>query len=146
MVTPWGKFISLDDSTSKKSRFDVAQILISTSIMESILVKRWIKVNGVFYNLKFMEEEMANSLFSMKYDFLPNFKTNTEHEESWSEGVDIEEEPEEKGREDNRDPSAGDEDMEGTPSEQNRKDKRVSVLPVPEAHFEFEGDMHDDDC
>ncbi|GKU90659.1 hypothetical protein SLEP1_g4626 [Rubroshorea leprosula] len=120
MVAAWGKFISLDDNTSKKRRFDVARILISTSIMESISVKRQIKVNGVLYNLRFTEEEMSNSLFSMKYDFLLSFKSDTEAS------------------------SAGDGDTVGSIPDQARKNKRVSAIPVSEAHFEFEGDMQED--
>ncbi|GKU94766.1 hypothetical protein SLEP1_g8212 [Rubroshorea leprosula] len=146
MVTAWGKFISLDDNTSRKRRFDVARILISTSIMESISVKRQIKVNGVLYNLKFSEEEVANGLFSMKYDFLPSFKSDTEYEESWSEGFVIEEEPGENGREDNRASSDGNGDTVGDLPDLNRKNKRVNAIPDTEAHFEFEGDLHDDIC
>ncbi|GKU90261.1 hypothetical protein SLEP1_g4270 [Rubroshorea leprosula] len=78
--------------TSKKRRFDIARFLISTSIMDSILVKRQIRVNGVIYNLKFTEEEQANNLFSIKYDLMPNFKSESENEESWSEVSDYEDE------------------------------------------------------
>ncbi|GKV01050.1 hypothetical protein SLEP1_g13646 [Rubroshorea leprosula] len=146
MVAAWGKFISLDENTSKKRRFDVARILISTSIMEPISVKRQIKVNGIHYNLMFTEEEMSNSLFSMKYDFLPSLKSDTEFEESWSDGLDSEEEPGEGGREANRAPTAGNGDTAGSLPDQKWKNKRVSDISGPEAHFEFEGDMLDDIC
>ncbi|GKV34356.1 hypothetical protein SLEP1_g42732 [Rubroshorea leprosula] len=146
MVTAWGKFISLDDNTSKKRRFDVARILISTPIMESISIKRHIKVNGVLYNLMFTEEKASNSLLSMKFDFLPSIKSDSEYEESWSEGLDIEEEPGENGRKDNRDSSAGDGNTVGDFSDQIGKDKRVPAIPDFEAHFEFEGDLHDEVC
>ncbi|GLT56619.1 hypothetical protein SLA2020_312670 [Shorea laevis] len=81
----------------------------------------------------------------MKYDFLPSFKSDTEYEESWSKGFESEEVPKVKGRENNWDSRVEDEDTEGTPPEQSKKDKQVPATPVPEAHFEFEGDMHDDD-
>ncbi|GKV50005.1 hypothetical protein SLEP1_g56723 [Rubroshorea leprosula] len=149
-VKPWSPSLvakeSLDDNTSKKRRFDVARILISTPIMESISVKRQIKVNGVLYNLMFTEEEASNSLFSMKYDFLPSIKSDSEYEESWSKGLDIEEEPGENGREDNRDSSTGDGNTAGDFPDQIGKDKRVPAIPDSEAYFEFEGDLHDEVC
>ncbi|GLT87925.1 hypothetical protein SLE2022_059760 [Rubroshorea leprosula] len=40
MASVWGKFISLDDSTSKRRRFDIARFLISTTKMEAISVKK----------------------------------------------------------------------------------------------------------
>ncbi|GKV44689.1 hypothetical protein SLEP1_g51849 [Rubroshorea leprosula] len=86
MAAAWGKFICVDDSTSKKRRFDVARFLISTSIMDSISVNRQIKINGIMYNIKFSEEELTNSLFSLKYDFLPRFMSDSENEEDWSVG------------------------------------------------------------
>ncbi|GKV32257.1 hypothetical protein SLEP1_g40874 [Rubroshorea leprosula] len=89
MAVPWGKFICLDDSTSQKRRFDIARFLISTQIMDLISVKRQITVNGEVYCLKFTEEEMTNSLFSLRYDFLPSFKrTNWERAGEEEKAVD----------------------------------------------------------
>ncbi|GKV32614.1 hypothetical protein SLEP1_g41208 [Rubroshorea leprosula] len=84
----WGKCICLDDSTSKKRRFDVARFLISTSKMDTISVHREVKVNGVVYELRFSEEELTNSLFSLKYDFRPSFNSDSEIEEYWSDATD----------------------------------------------------------
>lgn len=78
MASTWGKMICLDDSTSKKRRFDVACFLISTQIKETILIIRHIRVNGVMYTLKFTEEEQSNSIFSMRQEFMPSFNTDSE--------------------------------------------------------------------
>ncbi|GKU94304.1 hypothetical protein SLEP1_g7819 [Rubroshorea leprosula] len=64
----WAKVISLDDRTSKKLRFDIGRILISTPIMEFISKSMNITVNGVPYLIKVMEEEATNGIFSMKSD------------------------------------------------------------------------------
>ncbi|GKV05044.1 hypothetical protein SLEP1_g17093 [Rubroshorea leprosula] len=40
MASVWGTFICLDDSTSKKRRFDVARFLISTECMDPISVQK----------------------------------------------------------------------------------------------------------
>ncbi|GKV49208.1 hypothetical protein SLEP1_g55970 [Rubroshorea leprosula] len=92
MSWPWGKFICLDDSTSKKRRFDIARFLISTPSMNSISITRQVKVNGSLFNIKFSEEEFTNNFFSLKEDFMPNFQSDSEEPESWS--VDSEEEEE----------------------------------------------------
>ncbi|GKU90553.1 hypothetical protein SLEP1_g4536 [Rubroshorea leprosula] len=84
MGCTWGKFICLDDRTSNKRIFDVAKLLISTHIMDSISVTRQIKINGVIYNVKFKEEEFTNNFFSLKQDFLPSFHSGSEENESWS--------------------------------------------------------------
>ncbi|GKV10568.1 hypothetical protein SLEP1_g21912 [Rubroshorea leprosula] len=42
----WGKFITLDESTSKKKRFDIARFLICTPVMDSISKKLKVKING----------------------------------------------------------------------------------------------------
>ncbi|GKV05107.1 hypothetical protein SLEP1_g17149 [Rubroshorea leprosula] len=59
----WGTFISVDDSTSKKIRLDVARFLISTSIMEPISKSLFVKINGVMFRVKFSEEESSNGLY-----------------------------------------------------------------------------------
>ncbi|GKV37223.1 hypothetical protein SLEP1_g45280 [Rubroshorea leprosula] len=84
MASSWGKFICLDDNTSKRMRFDIARFLISTPIKNTISVLRQIKVNGIIYNMKFSEEEFTNSFFSLKQDFLPAFQSDSEEHETWS--------------------------------------------------------------
>ncbi|GLT97296.1 hypothetical protein SLE2022_148690 [Rubroshorea leprosula] len=133
MAVAWGKFICLDDSTSKKRRFDIARFLISTSIMDSISVKRQIRVNGVIYNLKFTEEEQTNSLFSIKYDFMPNFKSESKNEESWSEVSDYEDE-----HEVDRQTIAGEEVEAGDTWGLYRKDMGLAVIPSFKEEGEFE--------
>ncbi|GLU08672.1 hypothetical protein SLE2022_255710 [Rubroshorea leprosula] len=87
MGCSWGRFIFLDDSTSKRRRFDIARFLISTQIMDTIKVSRQVKINGSLYNLKFSEEEVSNCFFSLKHDFLPTFQSDEEDCESWSTGT-----------------------------------------------------------
>ncbi|GKV30559.1 hypothetical protein SLEP1_g39360 [Rubroshorea leprosula] len=84
MGCSWGKFICLDDSTSKRKRFDIARFLISTLIMNTILMMRQIKIDESMYKIKFSEEEFANSFFSLKQDFIPHFHSDLEEQESWS--------------------------------------------------------------
>ncbi|GKV49607.1 hypothetical protein SLEP1_g56348 [Rubroshorea leprosula] len=79
----WGKFISTDDSTSKKKRFDIGRILISTPIMEFISKSMNIRVNGVPFFIKVMEEEATNGIFSMTSDHV--FKESIDSEDSSSE-------------------------------------------------------------
>ncbi|GKV00720.1 hypothetical protein SLEP1_g13361 [Rubroshorea leprosula] len=139
MANAWGKFICLDDSTSKRKRFDIARFLISTSIMDLISIKRQIKVNGVFYNLKFLEEEMTNSLFSLRYDFIPNFKSDSCSKESWSEDSDDDEELGSKfSAEDNGNIDGEEEDVRGE-QELNELDKQSTNTPSDKANFEMKG-------
>ncbi|GKV48276.1 hypothetical protein SLEP1_g55098 [Rubroshorea leprosula] len=65
----WGTFVSLDDSTSRKKRLDVARFLITIPMMESISKSLDIKVNGVMYHIKFFEEEHNNGFYIMDSDF-----------------------------------------------------------------------------
>ncbi|GKV29684.1 hypothetical protein SLEP1_g38589 [Rubroshorea leprosula] len=97
MGRSWGNFMCLDDSTSKKERFDVARFLISTPIMETISVSREIKINGSLYKLKFTEEEVTNCFFSLKHDFIPSFNSESEDRESWTTGTEPERLDEEDG-------------------------------------------------
>ncbi|GKV31169.1 hypothetical protein SLEP1_g39893 [Rubroshorea leprosula] len=90
MSCSWGKFICLDDSTSKKKRFDIARFLISTPIMETITVTRQVKINGDIYQVKFTKEEFTNNFFSLKEDFMPSFSNESEDRETWSMGSDSE--------------------------------------------------------
>ncbi|GKV46677.1 hypothetical protein SLEP1_g53653 [Rubroshorea leprosula] len=80
----FGKFLCLDDSTSKRKRFDVARFLISTPIMEFISRTITITVNGALYKIKVMEEESTNSLFRMTSDWVSAEKWNSEDHESGS--------------------------------------------------------------
>ncbi|GKV09910.1 hypothetical protein SLEP1_g21342 [Rubroshorea leprosula] len=82
----WGKVISLDDSTSKKIRFDIGRFLISTPIMEFISKSMSISVNGMPYTVKVMEEEATNGIFSMKSDHVfRELSASDDHSsESWS--------------------------------------------------------------
>ncbi|GKV44610.1 hypothetical protein SLEP1_g51774 [Rubroshorea leprosula] len=128
-----------DDSTSKRRRFDIARFLISMSIMDLISVKRQIKVNGVFNNLKFLKEEMTNSLSSLRYDFMPNFKSDSSSKESWSEGSnDYEELGSKFSAEDNGNIDEEEEDVRGE-QELNELDKRSTNTPSDKAKFEMKG-------
>ncbi|GKV22646.1 hypothetical protein SLEP1_g32498 [Rubroshorea leprosula] len=84
----FGKFISLDDSTSKKRRFDVARFLISTPLMEFISKTVTIKIKGILYKIRIMEEESTNSLFRLKSDCAFSEKDDSKENESWSLGSD----------------------------------------------------------
>ncbi|GKV50537.1 hypothetical protein SLEP1_g57238 [Rubroshorea leprosula] len=82
----WGNFITLDESTSSKKRFDVTRFLISTS--ETGLISKTLtdKINGHMYCIKCKEEETTNGCFSLKADFQPMSPSNSEEDcnESWS--------------------------------------------------------------
>lgn len=83
----WGKFISLDDSTSSKKRFDVGKVLISTSCME-VISKLTMKINGEFYNIKCVEEEHSNNVFIIRSNHVLNSMSSSDHDsESWSLGL-----------------------------------------------------------
>ncbi|GKV28743.1 hypothetical protein SLEP1_g37755 [Rubroshorea leprosula] len=84
MACSWGKFICLDDNTSKKMRFDIARFLISTPIRNTISFLRQVQINGRIYNLKFTEEEFTNSFFSLKHDFFPAYQSDSVENEGWS--------------------------------------------------------------
>ncbi|GKV23685.1 hypothetical protein SLEP1_g33387 [Rubroshorea leprosula] len=87
----WGKFISTNDSTSKKKRFDIGKILISTLVMEFISKSMNIRVNDVPFFIKVMEEKATNGIFSMTSDHA--FKESTDAKASnskmWSLYSDI---------------------------------------------------------
>ncbi|GKU90856.1 hypothetical protein SLEP1_g4800 [Rubroshorea leprosula] len=88
----WGKFISLDDSTSKKKQFDIGRLLISTPVMQFISKALNIRVNSEPYLIKVMEEEATNGIFSMQSDHV--FKELSDLEdfssEAWSLNSDVE--------------------------------------------------------
>ncbi|GKV03082.1 hypothetical protein SLEP1_g15450 [Rubroshorea leprosula] len=79
----WGNFITLDESTSSKKRFDVARILISTSETNQISKTLTYKINGHFYRIMCKEEETTNNSFSLKSDCRPVF-SEEDCSESWS--------------------------------------------------------------
>ncbi|GKU94128.1 hypothetical protein SLEP1_g7656 [Rubroshorea leprosula] len=138
MAAPWGKFICLDDSTSQKRRFDIARFLISTQIMDLISVKRQIKVNGEVFCIKFTEEEMTNSLFSLRYDFLPSFKSESEHEEYWLEASDYDDEWQDDEWGTNRERVGEKENAVGDTVGHSTNDKRHAVSSANEEEFELE--------
>ncbi|GKV05619.1 hypothetical protein SLEP1_g17606 [Rubroshorea leprosula] len=138
MAVPWGKFICLDDSTSQKRRFDIARFLISTQIMDLISVKRQITVNGEVYCLKFTEEEMTNSLFSLRYDFLPSFKSDSEHEEYWSEASEYDDEWQDDEWGTNRERAGEEEKAVGDTVGHSTNDRRQAVSAANEEEFELE--------
>ncbi|GKV19934.1 hypothetical protein SLEP1_g30130 [Rubroshorea leprosula] len=82
----WGKFLTLDDSTSRKLRFDIGRMLISTPVMDFISKSISIGVNGEPYTIKVMEEEATNGIFSMKSDHVLKDMSGSDDasSESWS--------------------------------------------------------------
>ncbi|GKU86994.1 hypothetical protein SLEP1_g1457 [Rubroshorea leprosula] len=82
----WGKFITLDDSTNKKQRFDIGRMLISTPVMDFISKSITALVNGEPFKIKVMEEEATNGIFSMKSDHVFKLLTDSDEGslESWS--------------------------------------------------------------
>ncbi|GKV07220.1 hypothetical protein SLEP1_g19018 [Rubroshorea leprosula] len=96
-------------------------------------VKCQIKVNGAMYNLKFTEEEMTNSLFSLKYDFLPNFDSELDNEETWSGGSDYDEGTEGNNEDEVLELVAEEEEGGADRLEQRGKDKGANY------HFKLQG-------
>ncbi|GKV37516.1 hypothetical protein SLEP1_g45542 [Rubroshorea leprosula] len=144
MASVWGKFISLDDSTSKRRRFDIARFLISTTMMEAISVKRKIQVNGAMYELKFTEEELTNSLFSLKYDFMPSFNNDQEDDESWFEDTDYDEGCDEISKEADKETTAGEKEVAGDNIECEGRGSRLVVALILEEKFELDGIGNDE--
>ncbi|GKV49720.1 hypothetical protein SLEP1_g56454 [Rubroshorea leprosula] len=141
----WGKCICLDDSTSKKRRFDVARFLLSTTIMDTIYVHRKVKVNGIIYELKFSEEELTNSLFSLKYVFRPSFNSDSELDESWLDASDYTTSFDEDSGGAEIGGEAG-EDIAGRETFPSKKrGSRLAVTSNSEEKFEFEGKSNDED-
>ncbi|GKV53163.1 hypothetical protein SLEP1_g59701 [Rubroshorea leprosula] len=84
MSCSWGKIICVDDNTSKRRRFNIARFLISTPIMDTITVLRQVKINESIYTVKFTEEELTNSFFFLKQDFMPSFESDSKEHEVWT--------------------------------------------------------------
>ncbi|GKV36996.1 hypothetical protein SLEP1_g45072 [Rubroshorea leprosula] len=117
--------------------------LISMQIMNTISVMRRIKVNGVMYDLKFTEEELVNSLFSTRHDFKPNFSTDSEYEESWTDCNDLELNHEENDWGVDLEQLTGDGEEEGENRDFSQFDKWSSANPRNEVEFEFEEEKGD---
>ncbi|GKV24206.1 hypothetical protein SLEP1_g33844 [Rubroshorea leprosula] len=81
----FGKFISLDGSTIKKSRLDVAKILILTPQQENITKVLKIKVRNQFFSIRISEEVGVDNIFSLRPDFVL-CRNEDSSSESWSEG------------------------------------------------------------
>ncbi|GKU90763.1 hypothetical protein SLEP1_g4714 [Rubroshorea leprosula] len=82
----FGKFVSLDESTSKRKRFDVARILISTPVMEFISRPVTITIKGAQFKIKVTEEESTEHLFRLKSDYAFSNHEESEDSEAWSLG------------------------------------------------------------
>ncbi|GKV35665.1 hypothetical protein SLEP1_g43906 [Rubroshorea leprosula] len=82
----WGKFISLDDSTRLKKRFDVARVLVSTTLTNNISRVLMVKVDGQFHNIVCREEDGSNGFFNLKTDYNLDSQSNSDDEdiELWS--------------------------------------------------------------
>ncbi|GKU89866.1 hypothetical protein SLEP1_g3943 [Rubroshorea leprosula] len=81
----FGKFVSLDGSTIKKSRLDVAKVLILTPLQENINKTLKIKVKNRFFQVRISEEVGVDNIFTLQSDF--NLCRNDDStSESWSEG------------------------------------------------------------
>ncbi|GLT84213.1 hypothetical protein SLE2022_024580 [Rubroshorea leprosula] len=81
----FGKFVSLDGSTIKKSRLDVAKVLILTPLQENINKTLKIKVRNQFFQVRISEEVGVDNIFILRSDF--NLCRNDDStSESWSEG------------------------------------------------------------
>ncbi|GKU89390.1 hypothetical protein SLEP1_g3532 [Rubroshorea leprosula] len=81
---------------------------------------------------------MTNSLFSMRYDFMPNFNIDSDNEELWSDCNELEIQREEDDWDANLEPPAGEEGEEGENRELSQIDKRSIAIPQNEVEFEFE--------
>ncbi|GKV15257.1 hypothetical protein SLEP1_g26053 [Rubroshorea leprosula] len=143
-VTPWSPSMVAKESTSKRRRFDIAKFLISTTMMESISVKRKIKVNGAMYELKFTKEELTKSLFSLKYDFMPSFNSDPEYDESWSDDTDYDDGCDEISKEADKETTASEEEVAGDNIECEGRGSRLVIAPTPEAKFELDGTGNDE--
>lgn len=57
-----GSYISIDDSTRDKMRLDIARVLINTSVKEIINTVVEVKVNGIMYNIRMLEESFGDNM------------------------------------------------------------------------------------
>ncbi|GLT87535.1 hypothetical protein SLE2022_056140 [Rubroshorea leprosula] len=79
------KFVSLDGSTIKKSRLDVAKILIMTPLQENINNVLKIKVKNKLFHIRISEEVEVDNTFSLRSDF-SLCRIDDSNAECWSEG------------------------------------------------------------
>ncbi|GKU98672.1 hypothetical protein SLEP1_g11645 [Rubroshorea leprosula] len=79
------KFVSLNGSTIKKSRLDVAKILIMTPLQENINKVLKIKVKTKLFHIRISEEVGVDNTFSLRSDF-SLCRTDDSNAECWPEG------------------------------------------------------------
>ncbi|GAB4837731.1 hypothetical protein Ancab_002600 [Ancistrocladus abbreviatus] len=63
MARRWGKFISLDDSTSKKERFDIGRMLIATDLPGFITKAAQLSMDNKAFSIRVNEEMLGANLF-----------------------------------------------------------------------------------
>ncbi|GKV01045.1 hypothetical protein SLEP1_g13643 [Rubroshorea leprosula] len=80
----FGKFISLDNSTIKKSRLDVAKILVMTPSQANIQRVIKVKARESTFQIRISEESGIDNLFSLHSDFVLCRNEESEDEE-WSD-------------------------------------------------------------
>ncbi|GKV19323.1 hypothetical protein SLEP1_g29603 [Rubroshorea leprosula] len=82
----FGKFVSIDGSTIKKSRLDVAKILILTPIQENIHRKISVKVGNDIFQIRISEEVGIDNIFCLRSDFAL-CKEESSNEDDWTESA-----------------------------------------------------------
>ncbi|GLT45722.1 hypothetical protein SLA2020_195340 [Shorea laevis] len=92
IASTWGTFISLDDNTRLKKRFDVAKVLISTSEQKTITENLIYKINGHMYSIKCSEEEVNPGCPYLKLDCVPKSIHSFDDDEDESLGSEWEKE------------------------------------------------------
>lgn len=80
-----GKFCSLDNSTSKRHRFDFGRVLIKTSIQESINRALKVMIKGQIFSIRLIEECCANGEFKILTDKTVGICTPLQSESSSDE-------------------------------------------------------------
>ncbi|GLT79146.1 hypothetical protein SLA2020_506470 [Shorea laevis] len=81
---------------------------------------------------------MTNSLFSLRYDFLPSFKSESDHEEYWSEASDYDDEWQGDEWGTNRERTDEEEEAIGDTMGHSTNDRRHVVSSANEEEFELE--------
>lgn len=64
LVSSLGRYVSMDSTTMSKKRFDVARVMIQTSSLETITRIIKVKINGVFFSIRLVEEPFPDSIVS----------------------------------------------------------------------------------
>ncbi|GKV28058.1 hypothetical protein SLEP1_g37157 [Rubroshorea leprosula] len=114
-------------------------------MMDVVSVKRKIKVNGDFCELKFTKEELTNSLFSLKFNFMPNFNSESEYNESWFEDTKYKAGTDDDSQGTNIDVTVGEEAVVGNPLECKGRRRGLAIMSTLVAKFEFEKKSNDGD-